>query len=295
MRIAITGDTHVPITSEAELQKLANAISASAPDVVVHCGDIGEPVQTTDYIKFVLDVIRDTVLRDNPATQFAAIAGNHDIWTQGTKYQSSELWAKILPELAERSKWSWLEHQSLVVGSVAIVGSYLHYDYSAKDTHGAAHDYIANKIRTLYPEWTEDEYYDRMKKRAINDSKFFKGLPKDKEFAAQIGVKFRERLLEAEKHPGITSIVVATHVSCMPSQITRRPGNLNWSIATAYFGNLSHVDFIKDLGKVRFVVSGHSHVGNENLVAFADGHTVRVINLDSNYRHPTFKLLEIKQ
>ena len=74
---------------------------------------------------------------------------------------------------------------------------------------------------------------------------------------------------------------------------TSKPMDLGWSLGTPYFANLSHVGFIRGLTKVRYIVSGHSHVGNEADVKFNDGHSVRVINLDSDYRAPTYRILDI--
>ena len=282
MKIAFTADTHnCPGLTDSDMLKiLAKGILAESPDLILHGGDVGETRVDIGLFTEVLRILGKGAL----------VFGNHDLWTNAsTSITSHDLWMQILPQICEDNGWHYLERKNWIQDGVAVVGSYLHYDYSAADPEGAAVDHIGAN----FPEWTTDEYYERMKKRVVNDAKFFRGLPRDKIFAQQIGQAFEKRLLAAESDPEVHSIVVVTHVPCMPSQITRKPSEWHWSCATAYFGNLSHVEAIMGCSKVKYVLSGHSHQENEAIVEFRDGHKVEVINLGADYGQPDFIIREV--
>lgn len=280
MRIAYTADIHNCHDYKATLESLAENIFAENPDLIVVGGDIGE---TRIDVKLFEEVLR--ILGKG-----AFVLGNHDLWTSPIQMHTSrDLWESILPQIGSDLGWHYLESKNWIQNGVAVVGSYLHYDYSAADPEGAA----VTHIRTNFPDWTTDEYYERMKQRVVNDAKYFTGLPRDKVFAKQIGDAFTKRLLIAENDPEVHSIVVTTHVPCMPSQVTRKPQDWHWSCATAYFGILSHVETIMGCSKVKCVISGHSHHGNRETVEFNDGHQVEVINSDADYGKPTFEIIEV--
>lgn len=285
MKIAFTSDTHLVMgydgmTSEEQLAQMREDIMAEKPDLLIHGGDVGEVRVDLDNFSTALDILKI------PGVDAAVIAGNHDLWS-GIE-TSKELWSTLIPKMCEEAGWHYLEDSNWIKDGVAIVGSYLHYDYSAQDYAGVA----VNHIQANFPDWTTDEYYERMKKRVVNDAKFFRGLPRDKEFAQIIGDAFRQRLMQAEQDDSVEHIIVATHVSCMPSQITRKPHNWHWSCATAYFGNLSHVEQIMKCSKVECVLSGHSHQANRELVERDGFDPIDVINLDSDYANPKFVIVE---
>jgi len=283
MRIVITGDTHLGITSLEEIQKLARRIQADKPDVIAHLGDIGEVRHRMDLLRQVFDVLQPTV----------GIAGNHDLWRSreenAESYDSLDLWDQLLPRTFAEKGCHYLEQASWVKDGVAIVGSYLHYDYSAQDTEGEG----VRLVRRSFPGLTMNEYYERFKKRVNQDGNFLHGLTSDREFAAEIGQRFRQRLTEVEDDETVKKILILTHVPCMPTQITRRLHDAQWSLGTPYFGNLSHVDFIRSHRKVRCIVSGHSHQSNHEKVTFDDGHDVEVLNLDSDYGRPTHIVVDL--
>jgi hypothetical protein len=256
---------------------------AENPDVIAHGGDIGEVRIDIDNLRQVLALLGEGVV----------VAGNHDLWTNPRSpwdtHTSWDLWNEIIPKICEEEGWHYLEQTNWIKDGVAIVGSYLHYDYSSKDPEGAA----VNHIRGSFPDWTQNEYYERMKKRVVNDAKFFTGMPRDQEFAAQIGASFQERLLQAEADPEVHTIVIVTHVPCMPCQVTRKPWDWHWSCATAYFGNLSSVETIMSCSKVKCILSGHSHQDNHNIIEFPDGHEVEIITLGADYAKPKFITVEV--
>lgn len=303
MKIAITADWHhAPgFTDLAFIRSMVSRILAREPRLIVHAGDIGESQKGINYIRVALRTIAGL------ECDSAGCAGNHDIWTDGV-LTSLEIWERILPEIFQQEGCHYLENSNWVQDGVAVVGSYLHYDYSAQDYLGLAVDSINNKFAHLsseeffvkfrckrenFPDLTLEQFYARYKYQVNNDGQFLIGLPSDIAFAQKIGEGFRHRLQAAEDDSDVHGIVIVTHVPCMHEQITRHPFNIGWSLGTPYFGNLSHVDFIMGLTKVKHIVSGHSHQENRNIVTFHDGHEVLVQNLKAEYGEPTALMVEV--
>lgn len=285
MRIGFTTDTHLcdGLTSIDSLQEMAEDLRACSLDLLLHGGDIAETRVDLGLYQQALEILSGPY-------DAAGVCGNHDLWVgPNSPHTSWDLWTKILPEATVAAGWQWLETSNWVRDDVAVVGCYLHYNYSAADPEGVC---IIRKNQTA-PDWTMDEYYERMKKSVVNDAKFFSSLPRDKEFAAQMGAEFEKRLQQAEDDPKVHSIVIVTHVPCMPCQITRKPQDWHWSCATAYFGNITHSEFILGLTKVKAILSGHSHQDNDTLVAFHDGHEARVLTLGADYGDPLFEVIVI--
>lgn len=306
MKIAITADIHhAPgFTSKATIQSMMVRVLSREPDLIIIAGDIGETQTHLSCFRNALKAITGVC---DPDAHITTLLGNHDIWSNGNP-TSLELWETTLPQVIKEEIIGYLEKRSWVQNGVAVVGSYLHYDYSSQDYKGIAADSIRNKFPDLsdeefkaryhckredFPELTLDQYYARYKYLINNDGKFLIGLPPDPVFAKQIGEAFEKRLQAAEDDPDIHSIVIVTHVPCMPSQITRHPYNLGWSIGTPYFGNLSHSDFILGLTKVKHIVSAHSHNKMESVVTFNDNHKVPVVVLEAEYGDPTAIMIEV--
>lgn len=297
MRIALTGDLHLPITDARTLQQFAAHLAEENPDVLGLLGDIGEGAQ---YFSQCLKIFRDAL----PKTPILVVPGNHDLWVHNRGETTPELLHTILPAIAAQYDMVWLETDNSISGEIAFVGSYLHYDYSAKDRVGPA---------SRLP----DEWFAANKNSIIND-RYMEGQPDDKTFARELGNAFRGRLLRAHDDPQVKKIVILTHVPCIEEQITRRPQDYQWSVATPYFGNLSHCRFIGSLPKVSHIISAHSHRANhcdsadrgcDNAMSEYElyqhlrdtndgGHTgrpwpVATWTLGADYRKPTHITLEI--
>jgi len=276
MKISITADLHYGITDVSEIRSMAKRMSAESPDVVVLAGDLAETVLDPGRFSDLLIIFRMEI----PGTPILVVIGNHDLWcSKRANYDSKDLWTRQLPNMTKASQCFWLEGENWSRDGVAIVGSYLHYDYSAQDKVG-------------WSSTLPHEYLAKNKRKVNADCKYMRGLPDDITFAREIGEGFRQRLLEAQDDPSIESIVVATHVPCVEQLISREPHNPEWSIATSYFGNLSHQDVIFGCDKVRWVVSAHSH--KEISAAFdSPKGKVQLFNLGSHYHKPEYKTIEV--
>lgn len=270
MKIIITADLHYGITGHSTICDMVHHLSAESPDVVVLAGD-----QATDADRFgqLLQIFRSSL----PDTPILVLSGNHDLWCgEHDDYNSKDLWEILLPAITKVDGSFWLEGKNWTRDGVAIVGSYLHYDYSAQDTVGPASS-------------LPHEYLAKNKYKVNKDGVYLRGLPDDITFAREIGEGFRHRLLMAQNDPEIESIVVVSHVPCVEQQITRRPSDYAWAIGTPYFGNISHQEIIFGCNKVRWIVSGHSHQE-----VSADLGRVQIFNLGSDYRNPAYKVIEIQ-
>lgn len=272
--ICITADLHYGITPQVTLERLVDNIRQHKPELLILAGDLAECRLGPEAFRECLQIMRPS------APLVGVIAGNHDLWTEGEP-TSKELWETILREITEDEDCWWLESQNIVLGGLSVVGSYLHYDYSAQDTVGVVSTF-------------SKEYFWHNKKTLIpNEFRYLQGLPPDIDFAHTVGQAFQARLLESELNPAINRILVSTHVPCLEAQMTRQPHSFQWASGTPYFGNLSHQSFILACTKVRDVISGHSHRGRLATIERGQMLPVQVINLDSDYLRPTFRVIQI--
>ncbi len=298
MRIAITADLHLPITSADDIKDMIADVVDETPDIVVLAGDLGETRIRYDLFQECIEFFTGRL--DCPVL---VLAGNHDLWVDPfSSINSLEMWEKQLPQQTLEAGGRWLESQNVTKKGVSIVGSMLHYDFSARDTIGPTSVY--NK-----------EYFIENKKRIINDGRFFRGLPSDVVFAKKIGKAFRRRLIDAQMNPHVQEIIVVTHVPCTEQQMTRKPHDVSWSMSTPFFGNLSHMDWFMNCSKISHIVSAHSHQGNKGELypretpklkanlredlkmaglrsKFRRKGPIKTINLNSDYRAPTYEIIE---
>ena len=290
MLIIFTADLHLPITSRSQIRELAEEIAAKDPDVLILGGDLGETRMDINYFSECIQIF--TLAFDKP---ILVICGNHDLWVaRGPSpfaFTSQSLWDHELERQAELAGATWLENDTFTHNGIAIIGSYLHYDYSARDTIGPTAGLPLEKI-------------EKDKKRVNNDGRFLIGLPRDRDFAKTIGKGFRRRLQEAQSDESVQEIIIATHVACVEQQMSRRPHDYGWSLGTPYFGNLSHESYIRGCNKVSHVICGHSHKGKETFVPLdspIEGEPIRLlesrenfkaISLDSDYGEPSFAIIE---
>lgn len=277
MKIAVTADLHYGITRSHQIKEMINRIMEQSPDAIAIGGDVGEVIQGVNSYTNCLRMFTETKL------PVLVVSGNHDLWTydEPDKPDSLTLWNEIIPTRTRAARAIWLEGENWVSGKVAVVGSYLHYNYTGRDTVGPTVGFA-------------DEYFAVNKKNILPpEGEHMIGLPSDIEFAKQIGDRFLTRLQSAQADPNIESIVVVTHVSCMECQMSRNPHDASWSFGTPYFGNLSYENDIKQCSKVKFVVSGHSHQPSYTVINRGKTADLVVHNLGSDYRKPDFVMLNI--
>lgn len=268
-RILITADIHLGITSLPRVKTLIREIRDEKPDAIAIAGDIGEGVEN------ILVVFEEFKSLGIPV---AACAGNHDVWNHDKKRPSELLWKQILPAVAKSSGVVWLDHDNLLVGDIAIVGTIAWYDYSAQDP-GFAHP--------PYENWKRKGEFDA-------DAWQVDWPWKDIEFCKMIEPGFRSRLKQAQDDPSVREIIVVSHSPLFEGQVKRKPKDFKWGFSNAYYGNLTFGEIVLHHGKVTHVISGHSHAGMESSIEI-DNHPVRLVTLDSQYNDPIYLLLDLPE
>lgn len=268
MKLAVTSDLHVDpsgrLTTRARIDALAQAIADESPALVVLAGDLGHTLRGWELC---LDAFRSM------PCPVAALAGNHDVWSDRAAQQGSEqLFTQTLAARCQRAGVIWLEDQTLRFGSVAVVGSMAWYDYSAVDPT------VAMSAAQL----------EELKGAFNNDARRVDWPHRDAVIAQRLGDALVARLEGLERDASIERVAVVTHVPLLEEQMERRPEDPTWGLCNAYFGNLTLGERVTAYGKVRAIVSGHTHSRKRARRGAID---VRVVG--SDYGAPEFELVEL--
>src|SRR5947209_5137274 len=93
VKIAVTSDLHLPITSAEAVRDQVDEIARFGVDVVVLAGDLAETLVMFDQcLQFFRDKLTCPIL---------VLPGNHDLWVR-REPDSRQLWTTILPERTAR-------------------------------------------------------------------------------------------------------------------------------------------------------------------------------------------------
>jgi 3',5'-cyclic AMP phosphodiesterase CpdA len=271
LRFAFTSDLHFDttgsLTTPEEIRRVAGEVAASHADALVVAGDIGHPLHN---FRLCLDALAGR------APHVGIVVGNHDVW-HDEHHSSAQLWETTLPAEARERGMYWLETDPIVVDRVAIVGSMVWYDYSAAE-----------------PSIGRDQnYYAAIKPQVSNDAHWLDWEWSDLEIARKLREQLLGQLERLEADRNIDRVIVATHVPVFEQQIRRDPTNLAWSIANAYFGNLTTGQAIMRFPKVRAVVSGHLHMSIQAVVPRPRMTDIQACVIGSDYGAPTWLLLDM--
>lgn len=273
MKLIFTSDLHYPITKWDLIQKLAKDIAGENPRALVLGGDIGETVRDHRFIIECIELFVETV-----GCPILVFAGNHDLWVSpDSKIDSRQIWESKFRKWVEAAGARYLEDQNFLYieedgRTVAVVGSYLHCDYSTKDTIGA----VGN---------LPDDYFWENKKRFINDGVYMRGLPNDREFAGEIGRGFLARLHQTKT---ADAVVVCTHNPAVEELIIRRPHDTSWAMSTPYFGNISYQKELAEMKNLKYIISGHTHVGRRTTF-----NGMPAVSLDVDYNAPAYEVIDV--
>ena len=269
MKVAVTSDLHLGITPLASIRSLAAAVASGDPDAVVAAGDVGEgPSRWLACLKVFAEAC--------PEAALLALPGNHDLWAREGA-TSADLFSRLLPSLARDAGFRWLEGEPFVKGGAAVAGSAAWYDYSA-----------AEPGLELGP-----AYYAAHRRALIADGEAMDPDFDDRAFAQQRGRALLADLDALEGDPAVRTILVATHVPLLESQLSRRPWDREWALRTAFFGNLTLGAEVLRRPKVASVVSGHTHGGRRGVVVRGDAPPVTALVVGSDYGRPSHVTVEI--
>lgn len=274
MRLAITSDLHFDpdgyLTPPVAVEALAVRVMADRPDAIVLAGDLAHGLGPFSEC---IACFRQ------PRIPVAVLAGNHDVWRDEETGTGSEalFFGGVLEQAVRRQGALWLERDVLRVGEVAVVGSMAWYDYSAIDPGLRMSVERIAGLKRLYN----------------NDALHIDWGRTDAEVATHLGQALVERLERACGEATVRAVAVVTHVPLLEAQMVRRPGDPQWGLSNAYFGNLTLGERVLGFSKVRAIASGHTHCGRKAVVQRPNGAPVEAYVVPSEYQHPRHILLEV--
>lgn len=255
----ITSDLHLGFDTVASIQFQKHKIVQHDPAVVIIAGDIGESVKNfRECLRLFSDV----------KCPVGVIIGNHDLYAYDKRYPSEELWTKVLPRIAKKLGFVWMEEENIVVNGTAFIGTVGWYDYSS------------NTLKV------SDRFYEEEKGAFISDGSYIDWLRTDKDFAAALLAGLVKRLEKAQNDPAVRRIIVVTHVPLFKEQMVRHGSDNLY--ADAYFGNFTMGKEVLRFSKVTDVISGHTHRKVDKVVR-----NIRVQVVPSDYFKPAFITLEL--
>jgi predicted phosphohydrolase len=268
IKLAFTADLHLPITKEEPITALGREVQTFAPQAFIVAGDVGESL--ADFKRGL------QLLREQIHCPIWVLAGNHDVWAR-PPHDSRQLWSEQIPATVRAAGCQWLEGTAFVLEGVAVAGTIAWYDYSAADASVHASNlefaqqkfhYNADALRIDW-EWS------------------------DPEFAERVSVAFLTQLDHLDSDPAVRRVVVATHVPIVEEQMHRNASDPRWAFSNAYFGNLTLGHKVLAHRKVSHIVSGHTHIGKQNVVERKEGPAVEVHVVSSDYEKPAWLGLSI--
>ena len=129
-KILFTADLHLnipsrsPRTGRTAFDVFAEVIELENPDAVVVAGDIGTPTQSARHLVALRNVVGDRLL--------AVSLGNHDFWLDSTGHAQfsnlNQVVTRYWREPARDVGAVLLDLENAIVGDLAIVGGYGHFD-----------------------------------------------------------------------------------------------------------------------------------------------------------------------
>ncbi len=272
-RVVITSDLHLGITKRDQIESLVAEIAAAKPDLTVIAGDIGEGEAN---IRACLALFQGL------PGEVAALGGNHDVWALSEPWKlggpdSQEMWERVLPEAVRDAGMRWLEEETWRSSGLAVAGSIAWYDYT-----GAAED-IPPQTEAF---WVELKHKTLPNGRFINpDAKYINWPWTDVEFAMARADTLVERVAALEADPGVEAILLVTHMPIFREQLIIKPEAPNWGYTNAFFANLTLGQRIGELGKLRAVISGHTHVPRDSQ-HIVGNRSISVQVVESDFRNP---------
>lgn len=260
------------VTGREPVRRMIAAMDRDSPDAVVLAGDIGNP--SFIFAECLAEFHRLGV-------PVLVLAGNHDVWISQNE-SSAPLFTKILPRVTRGEGYFWLDGDEPFLledrdgQKVGIAGSMAWYDYSARDPE-----------RGL-----TDEQILAMKPRFAMDARCVDWPQSDQEFAAACRERLRKQLDVLEADPDVKAILVVTHVPIFDNQMDRRPEDDFWTLGNPFFGHFTMGEDVARYSKVRWVVSGHTHVAMNGVVEREGMTPIATAVVGSDYHKPRYLIVD---
>ena len=272
MNIVFTADLHLniparsPRTGRTAFEVFAEVIELENPDAVVVAGDIGTPTQSARHLVALRNAVGDRLL--------AITLGNHDFWLDSTEHTQfsnlSQVVTRYWREPARDVGAVLLDLENAIVGDLAIVGGYGHFDLGLAEPNLHVQGrriteaiYLSGGMNGLF--WNDFRYIPNCGTRVREEAK---------EQASGLASRM-DAAISAGKR-----LLVAVH-TCPWRELNGHPLRGNESdILAAYSGNsLLGKEIERRAGHVDFLVCGHTHVP----VPDQELHSIRCLNVGADY------------
>lgn len=264
----VTADLHVDLAGgEVEwgmFQEVASGVVKAAPDVLIHAGDLVGLVKD--------DIGRGLALFKDAGAVKLIVPGNHDLWLhEGSSY---DFYHGQLGDMYAAHGFHMLDRAPVVMDDVAFVGNVAWYDYSFADP-------------TLKE--VSEEYYlqKRWPKRvAWNDGKYVRLGMSDTEFNNELLKQLHDDLQGLPA--AVKTVVLVTHHIGFEELVPRTPNDKARAFCNAFLGSRALGKLVSDDPRIRYHVSGHTHVKQR----VKKGH-VEAITVGSTYEEKRFVTLDV--
>ncbi len=281
IRIAATSDLHFDpdnkvLTPPTLIAAAADAFLAQQqnqpPDLVILAGDLGHGRRNFQECVEIFT---------KRCKNVAVIAGNHDVWRDPEEEHTSwHMWEHELPRICRDVGAIWLEQQDIQLGALRVVGSMAWYDYSG--------------IPDTFVKYKRDPDLVRQLKRMLNnDANWIDWSYSDLDFAAILRRQLIERIQKAQDDPAVKAIAVATHVPILWEQMETKNDDEAWSLSNAYFGHMTLGEAVRNVEKLRLVLSGHTHIGKHGVIQRQEMKPLQYHVVPSDYQEPKISLLDV--
>ena len=252
-KILFTADLHLnivsrsPRTGRTAFDVFAEVIELENPDAVVVAGDIGTPTQSARHLVALRNAVGERLL--------AVSLGNHDFWLDSTGHAQfsnlNQVVTRYWREPARDVGAVLLDLENAIVGDLAIVGGYGHFDLGLAEPNLHVQRrriteaiYLSGGMNGLF--WNDFRYIPNCGTRVREEAK---------EQASGLASRM-DAAISAGKR-----LLVAVH-TCPWRELNGHPLRGNESdILSAYSGNSLVGNEIQKRGaSIDFVACGHTHM-----------------------------------
>jgi len=289
LRIAVTADLHYDHSdaSRRATEGVAQEMCSAEADAVVIAGDTFSRDATAFEACLKLFESFEGVK--------CVVAGNHDLWVNKGG-DSLAVYEDLLPSVAARCGFHYLDRAPLVLDGTALVGNAGWYDYSFSDPNlGMPRRFYELKLgprvaamlgatRHMVGDM-DDIQPDAQEVSCVwNDGRFVRWPHTDEAFTEQLADRLGEHLAAVE--PRVKSIVCVTHHLPFENMV-KRHSSPNYAFSNAFMGSPLLGERMLACRKVKYAVCGHSHRKGR----FSNGH-IECINVGSTYETKHFEVIQ---
>ena len=272
MKILFTADLHLnipassPRTGRTAFDVFAEQVELENPEVVVVAGDIGTPAQSARHLVALRNIVGDRPL--------AITLGNHDFWLDSTGHSQFSNLAQVVAcywrAPARDVGAVLLDVENAVVGDLAIVGGYGHFDLGlvepslhVRGRRITEDIYLSGGMNGLF--WNDFRYIPNCGTRVRAEAG---------EQAEGIAARMDQAISSGKR------LLVAIH-TCPWRELNGHPlRGSEEDILSAYSGNsLVGKEIQKRAASVDFLMCGHTHMP----VRERSLHGITCLNVGADY------------